>query len=99
MKQKHIHYHFLLGSGLPAILSRLDIIMTTVQELAPQIDALTAQVAKIGTETRSLITKVQDLTDALASTPVPAEVEAALLALGEQVAVVDALVPDEVPAP
>lgn len=99
MKPKHIHYHFLLGSGLPAILSRLDIIMTTVQELAPQIDALTAQVAKIGTETRSLITKVQDLTDALASTPVPAEVEAALLALGEQVAVVDALVPDEVPAP
>ena len=99
MKQKHIHYHFHLGSGLPAILSRLDIIMTTVQELAPQIDALTAQVAKIGTETRSLITKVQDLTDALASTPVPAEVEAALLALGEQVAVVDALVPDEVPAP
>jgi hypothetical protein len=99
VKQKHIHYHFHLGSGLPAILSRLDIIMTTVQELAPQIDALTAQVAKIGTETRSLITKVQDLTDALASTPVPAEVEAALLALGEQVAVVDALVPDEVPAP
>lgn len=99
MKQKHIHYHFHPGSGLPAILSRLDIIMTTVQELAPQIDALTAQVAKIGTETRSLITKVQDLTDALASTPVPAEVEAALLALGEQVAVVDALVPDEVPAP
>lgn len=99
MLTKNLHYHFHLGSGLPAILSRLDIIMTTVQELAPQIDALTAQVAKIGTETRSLITKVQDLTDALASTPVPAEVEAALLALGEQVAVVDALVPDEVPAP
>jgi hypothetical protein len=99
MKPKNIHYHFHPGSGLAAILSRLDIIMTTVQELAPQIDALTAQVAKIGTETRSLITKVQDLTDALASTPVPAEVEAALLALGEQVAVVDALVPDEVPAP
>lgn len=99
MKQKHIHYHYHLGSGLPAILSRLDTIMSNVQDLAPQIDALTAQVAKIGTETRSLITKVQDLTDALASTPVPAEVEAALLALGEQVAVVDALVPDEVPAP
>lgn len=99
MKQKHIHYHFHLGSGLPAILSRLETLMTTVQELGPQIETLTAQVAKIGTETRSLITKVQDLTDALASTPVPAEVEAALLALGEQVAVVDALVPDEVPAP
>lgn len=98
MKQKHIHYHFHLGSGLPAILSRLETLMTTVQELGPQIETLTAQVAKIGTETRSLITKVQDLTDALAS-PVPAEVEAALLALGEQVAVVDALVPDEVPAP
>ncbi len=73
--------------------------MTTVQELAPQIEALTAQVTKIGAETRSLITKVQDLTDALAATPVPADVEAALVALADQVAVVDALVPDEVPAP
>jgi prefoldin subunit 5 len=99
MKPKNIHYHFHPGSGLPAILSRLETLMTTVQELGPQIETLTAQVAKIGTETRSLITKVQDLTDALASTPVPAEVEAALLALGEQVAVVDALVPDEAPAP
>jgi hypothetical protein len=99
MKLKNIHYHFHLGSGLPAILSRLETIMTTVQELAPQLDALTAQVTKIGTETRSLITKVQDLTDALAATPVPPEVEAALFALGEQVAIVDALVPDEVPAP
>ena len=99
MKPKHLHYHFHLGSGLPAIFSHLEAIMTTVQELAPQIEALTAQVTKIGTETRSLITKVQDLTDALAATPVPADVEAALVALADQVAVVDALVPDEVPAP
>ena len=73
--------------------------MTAVTELAPKIEALTAQVTKIGTETRSLITKVQDLTDALAATPVPADVEAALVALSDQVAIVDALVPDEVPAP
>jgi len=99
MKPKHIHYHFHLGSGLPAILSRLETIMTAVTELAPKIEALTAQVTKIGTETRSLITKVQDLTDALAATPVPADVEAALVALSDQVAIVDALVPDEVPAP
>lgn len=97
MKPKHLHFH--LGSGLPAILSRLEAIMTTVTELAPKIEALTAQVTKIGAETRSLITKVKDLTDALAATPVPTEVEAALFALGEQVAIVDALVPDEVPAP
>ena len=73
--------------------------MTAVTELAPKIEALTAQVTKIGTETRSLITKVQDLTDALAATPVPADVEAALVALSDQVAIVDALVPDEVPVP
>jgi len=99
MKPNNIHYHFHLGSGLPAILSRLETIMTAVTELAPKIEALTAQVTKIGTETRSLITKVQDLTDALAATPVPADVEAALVALSDQVAIVDALVPDEVPAP
>lgn len=73
--------------------------MATQSELAAQLTTVTAQVTKIGGETRTLLTKIQELTDALANQPgVTPELQAAADALAAQVAVVDDLVPDAPPA-
>lgn len=70
-------------------------IMATQEQLAADLAAVTANVSKIGDETRTLLSKIDDLTAAVAAagntTP---EVDAALAALKAQVAVVDDLVPD-----
>lgn len=89
-----INYHFHLGSGLPAILSRLETLMTTVTELAARVEAQTAQVAKIGEETRSLITKINDLQAALTNAALPEDAIDALDALDAQLGIVDGLVAD-----
>lgn len=64
-------------------------------ELAQSLTETAAKVEKVGAETRTLLTKVQELTDAVnnAGNTTP-EVDAALQALQAQVAVVDDLVPD-----
>lgn len=73
--------------------------MQSMQELATAINEVTAKVAKIETETRSLLGKISDLEAAIESMDqIPEEVTAALVSLQNQVAVVDGLVPDE-PAP
>lgn len=69
--------------------------MTTQAELAVELAALTDQVTKVGDETRTLITKIADLTAALEMAGrVSPEVDAAVVALKAQVKVVDDLVPD-----
>lgn len=71
-------------------------IMATQQESAAQVTALTAEVTKIGTETRSLLTKIDDLLAVIAtgSAQTSTELQAAIDALQAQVQVVDDLVPD-----
>lgn len=87
---------------LGAINTRLDTIMNTLVDATASITALTAQVTKIQGETSSLLQKIADLTAVIdaggVGTTTP-EFDAALSALQAQVAVVDALVPDEPPAP
>lgn len=69
--------------------------MSTQQELATQLNEITAQVSKIGTETTALVQKVADLEAALANqSNVTPELQAAFDALKAQVTVVDDLVPD-----
>lgn len=69
--------------------------MANQTELAAELTALTATVAKIGTETSTLLTKITDLETALANAgSVSPEVQAALDGLKAQVNVVDGLVPD-----
>lgn len=74
--------------------------MATNAELQADLEAVTAQVAKIGTETSATLQKVTDLEAALAAsggtTP---EVDAAMAALKAQVKLVDDLVPDTGPVP
>ncbi len=86
---------FYLHFADPVIKSLLEKLMSTQEELAASLAQVSEQVAKIGTETSTLVQKVDDLTAALAAagntTP---EVDAALAALQAQVTVVDDLVPD-----
>lgn len=77
----------------------LEKLMATQAELAATLGTVSAQVAKIGTETQSILDKVAALEAALATQgEVSAEVQAAVDALKAQVQVVDDLVADA-PAP
>jgi ABC-type transporter Mla subunit MlaD len=96
----HFHQHGATGDELRAINHRLDTIMTTIAEATAQITALTADVAKVGDETRALLQKIADLTAIIeAGNTTGPEFDAALAALQAQVAVVDGLVPDVPPVP
>jgi len=91
----HIHHHGATTSELRAIIERLDTIMASQAELAAELATVTAEVEKIGNETRALLQKIDDLTAALATSGATTpEVDAALAALKAQVLIVDQLVPD-----
>ena len=64
------------------------------EELRIQIEALTAQVAKIATETQTLLTRIEELLAIINTGTVTPELQAAVDALVAQVAIVDELVPD-----
>jgi len=78
---------------------KVGIIMASQEQLAADLNALTAQVAHIGSETSATLQKVVELEAALAAagatTP---EVDAALAALKAQAQATDELVPDAAPA-
>ena len=91
----HMHVHGIDGDAAAAITHSLEHIMQTQAELVESLTAINATVTKIGEETRSLLTKVDDLVAALANTDtVSPEVEAAVSALAAKAAEVDALVAD-----
>ena len=91
----HIYFHTPDSGLLSILLAKVESIMSTQTELASELSNVTAHVAKIGTETKTLISKIDELAAAIATagntTP---EVDAAFAALQEQVIVVDYLVPD-----
>lgn len=66
----------------------------TQDELVAQLQADSAQIIKIGNETRSLLTKIQELLDQIANQPVPDAVTAAAADVQAQLGIVDNLVPD-----
>jgi phage shock protein A len=69
--------------------------MASQAELTTKVNELTAKVTKVSTETRTLLTKIEELLAVIAAggnaTP---ELEAAIAVLEAQVDIVDALVPD-----
>lgn len=73
--------------------------MATQKELADQLAAATAKADKIGNETRTLLTRIQELLDQIANNTsnVTPELQAAADALSAQLQVVDDLVPDAPP--
>lgn len=96
----HIHHHnesdSELKQSLLIIQKQNTKIMANQQELAQQVKDLTAKVNKVGTETRTLLTKIDELTAIIAEggTVVSPELQAAVDDLQIQVNVVDELVPD-----
>jgi len=82
---------------LDQILLNQEKIVATQAELAVQVTALTDQVGKIGAETRTLLTRVEELLAVIAAGgEVTPELQAAVDGLKAQVQVVDDLVPDAV---
>lgn len=86
-------------SFLPA--TKLDLIkmenriMATQQEQTVKLNEATERLKKVQTETRTLLDKIKELTDALANqSNVTPELQAAVDAITTQVQVVDELVPD-----
>ena len=82
-------------SSSKEILAKLEKIMASQAELAVQIAAVTEKVAKIGTETRSLLTKIDELKAVIAAgAEVSPALQASVDALSAQASVVDGLVED-----
>lgn len=94
----HIHHHGEFEKILVSLHSlhqKLTDIMATQKELTDQVNALTGRVVKIGSETRTLLTKVEELLAIIAAGgEVSAELQTAVDDLQAQVTVVDELVPD-----
>lgn len=99
--QIDIYHHFVnappshLVGLVEQLLNKVTHIMATQAELAASLTALTTEVAKIGTETTTLLQKVDALQAALdAAGQTTPEVDAAMAALAAQAKTVDDLVPD-----
>lgn len=73
--------------------------MSTQQELVKGLNDLNDKVKKIGTETTTLIAKVEELKKVITDNPVPPEVMTAFDAVAKQAGIVDDLVPDVPPTP
>lgn len=71
--------------------------MSSQTDIAQGLTALTAQVAKIGEESKVTIQKLADLETQINNAPVTPELQAAFDALKAQVTVVDDLIPDAAP--
>lgn len=72
--------------------------MATQKEVADQLKDVTAKLSKIGTETGTLLTKIEELKAVIeAGGNVTPELQAAVDALAAQAQVVDDLVPDATP--
>ena len=84
----------------PLLFNLKELIMTTLEDL----QAISAQVGKIGTESSATLAKVAALEAALAAaaangTVIPQAIVDAVAALKVQVQIVDDLVPDPTPVP
>lgn len=95
----HLYVHLVgdptLASQLAALIQLGEKIMATQEEAAAQLTAVNEELAKVGNETRSLLTKVDDLTAAVvAAGSVGPALQAAIDAVAAQVKVVDDMVPD-----
>ena len=97
----NVYHHFPVNADILTALNEIkELIMATQTELAADIANVTAQVAKIGTETAALLQKVTDLQTIIDSQGgVSPELQAAVDALKAQITVVDDLVPDAPAAP
>ncbi len=76
------------------ILTLLEEVMATQAELVVEMTAIKAQLVKVGTETASLLAKIDELNAIIVAGPVSPELLEAWNAVKEQAGIVDAAVPD-----
>ena len=99
----NVHHHLdgernRIERQLHTVLKLLGDIMATQAELTKQVNDLTAKVTKIGTETRTLLDKIDQLQAVIdAGAEVSPELQKAVDDLSAQAEVVDGLVPDAPP--
>lgn len=79
---------------LDAVYRQGEKIMATQAEIAAELKAINTKLGKIGAETKSLLTKIEELTEVIANGPVSAELQEAVDALKAQADTVDELVED-----
>ncbi len=85
---------YIILRKLDELIRKVDCIMATQAQLATQLNAVNDQLVKIGTETSSLLTAIDELKAQIANAPVSAELQAAFDKVAAQAKVVDDLVPD-----
>ena len=83
-----------IESKINLLLEKADKIMATQAELATQLNTIKTQLVKVGTETTTLLTKIEELKQVVLNQPVTPELQAAVDAVAAQAKVVDDLVPD-----
>ncbi len=95
-REEHLYQIF---KALEVIDGHLHKIMDTQAQTAAKVQAVTNELVKVGTETRSLLTKIDDLTAIINTGAVNTspELQAAVDALTAQAQLVDDLVPDAPP--
>lgn len=82
---------------LDRLISQQETIMADQAEIVVQIQEIQNKLTKIGTETTSLLTKIDELTAIIAAGPVSPELQQAVDNLKAQAQVVDDLVVDAPP--
>lgn len=83
------------GSQLDAILQKLEQIMATQSEAAAALTGIATTLDKVSGETTALLVEIQTLKDAAAAAAnVTPELQAAIDAVAQRAAAIDALVPD-----
>lgn len=98
LKALSIRWHEIELSKLNEINLKLEKIMATQDEMAIEMATITAQIAKIGEESKATLQKVADLEAVLATQGgVTPALQTAFDALKSQVTVVDNLIPDAPP--
>lgn len=85
-----------ISDRLSLLNERLDKIMATQADVVAQLKTVNDQLTKIGTETTTLLKKIDDLTAVIAAGTVSPELQAAVDAVAAQAKVVDDMVPDSV---
>lgn len=98
LKALSIRWHEIELSKLNEINLKLEKIMQSQEEMAIEMTAIAAQVAKIGEESKATLQKVADLEAVLATQGgVTPALQTAFDALKSQVLIVDNLIPDAPP--
>ncbi len=85
---------YLIQQSLESLHRKVDQVMATQAELVVQLNAVNAELVKVGTETSNLKAMVADLQTQVANAPVSDDLKAVVDKIAAQVKLIDDMVPD-----